>query len=90
MSHNVGMRKPKRKQIFARYKNVGGKSTVERYHLAKDAVTIEFADCSKYIYSNQSTAPETVAKMKELALAGKGLGTFVEKNLKEKFERKIR
>ena len=90
MSHNAGMRKPKRQQIFARYQNVGGKSKVERYHLAKDAVTIEFADCSKYIYTNQSATPVNIAKMKELAVAGKGLDAFIDKNVKDRFERKIR
>ena len=84
------MRKPKRKQLFARYQNAGGKSKVVRYHIAKDAMTIEFADCSKYIYTNQSATPQNITKMKELAVAGKGLGTFIDKNLKDKFLRKIR
>jgi len=73
-----------------RYKNASGKSTVATYQLMKDAVTIGFASHEKYIYSNQSAGSENVTKMKVLALAGKGLGTFIENNLKEKFARKIR
>jgi len=72
------------------YKNVGGKSKVARYHIAKDSMTIRFTDHSEYIYTNQSAGPETIKKMKEMALAGKGLGTFIESNLKERFSRKVR
>ena len=84
------MRKPRRQQLFQRYGNAGGKSKVVRYHIAKDALTIEFADCSKYIYTNQSATPESIAQMKTMALAGKGLGTFIDANLKDRYERKIR
>ena len=84
------MNTPKKMRLYQRYKNVGGKSTVLKYELEKDAVNIKFADRSQYRYTNQSAGPENIKKMKELALAGKGLGTFVEKNLKDRFERKIR
>ncbi|MCX5794286.1 MAG: hypothetical protein NTY77_02165 [Elusimicrobia bacterium] len=72
------------------YKNLSGKSKVVRYHLAKDAVTVRFADCSVYIYTNQTADPANIGKMKTLALAGKGLGTFIDANLKDRFARKIR
>jgi len=73
-----------------RYQNLSGKSTVATYKLLKDSVTIGFTSHAKYIYSNQSAGSENVSKMKTLALAGKGLGTFIESNLKEKFARKVR
>lgn len=72
------------------YKNLSGDSKVVRYAAAKDAITIRFADCSVYLFTNQSVGPETIAKMKGLALAGRGLGTFVEANVKDRFARKIR
>ena len=76
--------------MFRRYKNLGGKSKVLRYEIAKDGMTIKFVDSSVYRYTNQSADPENIAKMKELALAGKGLGTFIDANLKDRFLRKIR
>lgn len=76
--------------MFIQYKNLSGASKVARYEIMKDAVAIRFADSSVYIYTNQSAAPENIAKMKELALAGKGLGTFIDANVKNRFMRKVR
>jgi len=73
-----------------KYQNLSGKSTVASYKILKDSVTIGFTSHAKYIYSNQSAGSQNVSKMKVLALAGKGLGTFIENNLKDKFSRKVR
>ena len=73
-----------------KYQNLGGKSLVATYKILKDSITIGFVSHAKYIYSNQSAGMENVSKMKVLALAGKGLGTFIENNVKEKFARKVR
>lgn len=75
---------------MTKYKNLSGKSTVAMFDLAKDGVTVRFADHSVYIYSNQSAGPENVSKMKTLAVAGKGLGTFIDSTVKDKFARKVR
>jgi hypothetical protein len=72
------------------YKNVAGDSKVKRFHIAKDALTVRFADCSVYLYTNQSADPVNISKMKTLALAGKGLGTFIDANVKDRFARKVR
>ena len=76
--------------MMERYKNLSGDSKVVRYHIAKDAMTIRFADCSVYIYTNQSADPGNISKMKSLANVGKGLGTFISAHLKDRFARKIR
>lgn len=79
-----------KEEIMKIYKNVSGKSTVARYELAKDFVTVRFTNQSVYRYSNQSAGSGNVSQMKVLAEAGKGLGTFIEANVKEKFARKVR
>ena len=84
------MNTPKKPKLFIRYKNLSGDSKVLRYEITKDVVTVEFKNNSVYNYSNQSTDPATIAKMKTLATAGKGLGTFIEANVKNRFMRKIR
>ena len=81
---------PKKPKMFKRYKNLSGHSTVARYEILKDAVTIRFADHTVYIYTNQTADPENISKMKALAIAGKGLGTFIDANVKERFLRKVR
>lgn len=84
------MNTPKKMRLFRRYKNVGGKSTIAKYEIEKDAVNVRFTDSSAYRYTNQSAGPENIAKMKSLAHAGKGLDTFINATVKERFERKIR
>ncbi len=73
-----------------RYKNLSGNSSVAGYEIAKDSVTVRFAAHSVYKYSNQSAGPGNISQMKSLALTGKGLGTFIDTNVKERFARKIR
>lgn len=79
-----------RREPMQRYKNVSGKSDVARFAIAKDSITIRFTCHAVYRYSNQSAGPENVSKMKELALAGKGLSTFIETNVKDRYSRKVR
>ncbi len=81
---------PKRMKVMVRYKNVDGKSKVAKYNVTKDTMTVRFVDHSEYVYTNQSVGPETMKKMKALALAGKGLGTFIDANVKDRFSRKVR
>ena len=76
--------------MITRYKNLSGDSKVVKYEIAKDSMKIRFADCSVYIYTNQSADPCNISKMKALAVAGKGLGTFIDANVKDRFARKIR
>ena len=75
---------------YRRYKNLSGKSMIAKYEIEKDAINITFTNSTAYRYTNQSAGPENISKMKSLALAGKGLDTFIGANVKERFERKIR
>ena len=84
------MNTPKRHKMFLRYKNLGGASKVARYEITKDVVTVIFKNNSVYNYSNQSAGMDNIAKMKTLATAGKGLSTFIEASLKDRFMRKIK
>lgn len=84
------MQTPKRPRVFRRYKNLGGDSKVARYELAKDGVTVQFKNSTVYRYTNQSADPGNIRKMKTLAVAGKGLGTFIDAHLKDRFLRKVR
>lgn len=84
------MNTPKKQRHYQKYKNAGGKSTVAQFELEKDAVNVRFTDRSSYRYTNQSAGPENIAKMKTLALAGKGLGTFIKETVKDGYCRKIR
>lgn len=73
-----------------KYKNLSGKSTVAAFEIAKDYMKIGFTSHEVYRYSNQSVGGDNLKQMKTLALAGKGLGTFIETKAKDKSDRKIR
>ena len=61
---------PKRPKIMIRYKNLNGDSKVERFSIAKDSMMIRFADCSVYIYTNQSAGPDSIRFSGSCVLAG--------------------
>jgi len=73
-----------------KYKNLGGKSAVAAYEVAKDSIRVGFTTHELYIYTNQSAGSGNIRQMKTLALAGKGLGTYIDKNVKDRFSRKVR
>ena len=81
---------PKRHILFRRYKNLSGDSKIARYDIRKDSIIIRFKDNSVLRYTNQSADPGNISKMKSLALAGKGLSTFIDANVKDRFLKKIR
>lgn len=77
-------------KLFLKYKNLSGKSTVAKYELKRDGITIRFTDHSVYHFTNQSADPANISKMKTLAGAGKGLGTFIDANVKDRWQRKVK
>ncbi|MDX6768752.1 MAG: hypothetical protein SF051_04415 [Elusimicrobiota bacterium] len=81
---------PKRARQIRKYKNLSGDSKVVTYEFAKDGVTVAFKDNSVYRYTNQSSSPADIAKMKTLAAAGKGLGTFIASSMKGRHLRRVR
>ena len=73
-----------------RYKNSGGKSNVVAYEIGPDFVSICFADGGKYIYTNQSAGLANIEKMKQLALTGQGVNSFINRVVSNRYESKGR
>jgi hypothetical protein len=67
------------------YKKQGGSSGVIAYAIGDDHIKIRFVDGSIYLYDFKSTGKRNVEKMKQLAEAGKGLATFINKYVRKKF-----
>lgn len=60
------------------YKNHGGNSGITHYEITPHSVEIKFRNVSSvYIYSDAKITSQHIEKMKKLAEAGKGLGTYV-------------
>jgi hypothetical protein len=71
-----------------RYENHDGNSGVESYEIGMDFITVRFRNGSTYRYDRSSPGAEHVHRMKELALAGRGLSTYISQHVREAYARK--
>jgi hypothetical protein len=72
------------------YKNLGGDSGVSSYEIGSDYIIVEFRDGAAYLYNNESAGAGNIVKMKELAIAGVGLNSFISKVVKKGYASKLR
>lgn len=70
-----------------RYKNVSRNSGVTSFEIHSDHIDVLFKD-TLYTYDYSITGKKHVEKMKELAIKGKGLSTYITQNVREKFAAK--
>ena len=75
------------------YKNLSGQSNVSRYEIGQDYIIVEFKTkgkdgCNTYKYSYMSAEQSNVENMKQLAIAGFGLNSFIDKLVRKRYERK--
>lgn len=70
-----------------KYQNKSKKSSIDTYKIGKDgdSIAITFNSGSTYVYDYNKPGKEQVDKMKELAAAGEGLGSYVKKNVNKNF-----
>ena len=73
-----------------RYKNVGGDSGVTGYEIGSDYIRVQFSDGSVYLYTYASAGSNNIEQMKKLAIAGNGLNSFINRNVRKSYERKER
>jgi hypothetical protein len=71
------------------YRNVNGDSGVYRFEIGLDYIDVEFVSRAVYRYSYRSAGSTNVEQMKLLARRGSGLGTFINKNVKDRYERRL-
>lgn len=73
-----------------RYQNLAGNSGVAAYSLRKDAIAVRFEDGVVYVYTNASAGAKNIAEMKRLAVAGRGLSTFISRKVHDRYAEKSR
>jgi len=73
-----------------RYSNSGGNSGVLAFEIGKDSITVQFSDGAIYLYNYQSAGSQNIEHMKGLAAAGRGLGSFINTNVRKKYAAKLR
>ena len=73
-----------------RYKNLGGDSGVVAYEIGDDSIKVQFHDGSLYLYNYRSAGSNNIEHMKELAIAGQGLNSFISRVVRKGYASKLR
>ncbi len=72
-----------------KYKNKKGNSGVVAYQMGTDFIKVKFKDGNIYKYTFSSAGNENISKMKELAMIGEGLSTYISTTVKDAYEIKV-
>jgi len=72
-----------------RYRNLSGESGVVAYEVGTDSIAIEFVDGRTYLYTAASAGADNIARMQQLAQAGRGLSTFISRVVKDHYARRF-
>lgn len=69
------------------YKNLDGNSSVRAFAIGDNYIDVKFASGRIYRYSYRSAGIANVEQMKRMAVEGRGLNSFIMRNVKEMYER---
>jgi hypothetical protein len=72
------------------YENLGRRSGIVAYEVAFDSIAVQFRDGSVYLYTNASAGAGNISHMKSLARRGHGLHAFINRNVKDSYDRRLR
>ncbi len=68
------------------YANLSGDSGVIEYELGENCIRVRFVNDSKiYVYNDSKPGRVHVEQMTRLAIAGKGLATYISRNIKANY-----
>lgn len=75
---------------MALYRNLNGDSGVHAYELGNNNIVVQFNDGSAYLYNYSVPGSSAVEHMKQLALNGSGLNSYISKSIKKRYAAKFR
>ena len=78
------------KQKMHRYPEDGHPTGVIAYSLGNNAITVLFAEGWCYLYDSDKPGAQHVKNMRELALQGCGLSTYISQHVRENYKKKWR
>lgn len=64
-------------------------SGIVAYEIQREAIIVEFRHGGRYLYDHDTTGREHVEEMKVLALEGRGLATYINKQVRKRFAMKL-
>lgn len=72
------------------YKNLGGGSAIESYEIAETSIHVRFKSGRErnYLYDSVKPGMATINIMKELAIQGHGLNSYISTTVKSNFSQK--
>lgn len=73
-----------------RYKDITGHSGVTAYSILPTAISVEFNHDAVYRYTHASAGQAVIEKMKQLAVSGKDLSTYISQYVRDKFETQLK
>lgn len=65
-----------------RYRNLGGDSGILSYGICDDSIDVQFHDGMIYSWNSSKAGDANIQRMKQLATAGTGLHSFINKVVK--------
>jgi hypothetical protein len=72
-----------------RYSNLSGDSGVFAFEISASAIIVEFMDHSQYLYNYATTGSTNVERMKQLAIDGSGLNSFINRTVRRDYAAKL-
>lgn len=72
------------------YKNLGGNSNIHSFEVGVDYIDVQFNAGAIYRYSYKSAGSNHIEQMKTLAEQGCGLNSYINCNVRKKYECRIR
>ncbi len=75
---------------MTKYLNKNGDSGILSYEIQADGILVQFSDFSEYLYTNLSAGINNIVQMKELAMQGYGLNSFINKHVRTGYQSKVR
>ena len=76
--------------VLQHYKNRSSNSGVTAYEIGDDYIKVEFAEGPLYLYTHSTPGMHKVEHMKKLALAGKGLSSFISRKVRDQYASRLR
>jgi hypothetical protein len=71
------------------YKSLNPDAGVTHYEIQDDAILIDFSDGRfRYLYNEELPGPAHVEAMKQRAVAGKGLTTYINQHVRDRYARR--
>lgn len=71
------------------YRNRSGSSGVTAYAILDEAIIVQFSNDTAYLYGPSRPGRHHVGRMKSLAMSGRGLGGYITRFVRDKYETRL-